>query len=44
MGTQLISDTRRGRFEVMGFAGNTAPDHVDQLHGMASFVQRLLAP
>ncbi|MHB1312727.1 MAG: hypothetical protein ACYC3L_11995 [Gemmatimonadaceae bacterium] len=44
MGTQLISDTKRGRFEVMGFAGNTAPDHVDQLHGMASFVQRLLTP
>ncbi len=44
MGTQLLSDTKRGRFEVMGFAGNTAPDHVDQFHGMASFVQRLLAP
>jgi hypothetical protein len=44
LGMQMLSDTRKGRFEVMGFAGNTAPDHVDQVHGMASFLQRLLAP
>ena len=43
MGTQLLSDTKRGRFEVLGFAGNTAPDHVDQFHGMAAFLERLLA-
>ena len=43
-GTQLLSDTRRGRFEVLGFAGNTAPDHVDQFRGMAAFLERLLAP
>lgn len=44
MGAQLLSDTKRGRFEVLGFAGNTAPDHVDQFHGMATFLERLLVP
>lgn len=44
MGTQLLSRTTKGRFEVLGFAGNSAPDHVDQFHGMAAFVERLLAP
>jgi hypothetical protein len=44
MGTQLLSATRQGRFEVLGFAGNSAPDHVDQFHGMAAFLERLLAP
>jgi hypothetical protein len=44
MGTQLLSRTAKGRLEVLGFAGNTAPDHVDQFHGMAAFVERLLAP
>ena len=44
MGTQLLSRTAKGRFEVLGFAGNSAPDHVDQFHGMAVFVERLLAP
>jgi len=44
MGTQLLSRTTKGRFEVLGFAGNSAPDHVDLLHGMAAFVERLLAP
>ncbi len=44
MGTQLLSRTRKGRFEALGFAGNSAPDHVDLLHGMAAFVDRLLAP
>ncbi len=44
LGTQLLSRTTKGRFEVLGFAGNSAPDHVDQFHGMAAFVERLLAP
>lgn len=44
MGTQLLSRTRKGRFEALGFAGNSAPDHVDLFHGMAAFVDRLLAP
>lgn len=44
MGTQLLSRTRKGRFEALGFAGNSAPDHVDLFHGMAAYVDRLLAP
>lgn len=44
MGTQLLSRTRKGRFEALGFAGNSAPDHVDLFHGMAAFVDGLLAP
>lgn len=44
LGTQLLSRTTKGRFEVLGFAGNSAPDHVDQFHGMAAFVARLIAP
>ena len=44
MGTQLLSDSKQGRFEILGFAGNTAPDHVDQFHGIATFLARVLAP
>jgi len=32
MGLQQLSEARAGRFLLMGFAGNSAPDHVDQLH------------
>ena len=44
MGTQMLSRTTKGRFEVLGFAGNAGPDHIDQFHGMAAFVERLLSP
>ena len=30
MGTQMLSKTRAGGLLVVGFAGNSAPDHVDQ--------------
>jgi hypothetical protein len=40
-GMQQLSEVRRGQFELMGFAGNSAPDHVDQLHGMPEFLRRL---
>lgn len=42
MGAQLISRVHQGQFEVLGFAGNTAPDHVDLFHGMGAFVERLI--
>jgi hypothetical protein len=32
MGLQQLSEASAGRFLMMGFAGNSAPDHVDQLH------------
>jgi hypothetical protein len=40
-GMQQLSEVRAGRFELLGFAGNSAPDHVDQLHGMPEFLARL---
>lgn len=33
-GMQQLSMVRAGRFELLGFAGNTAPDHIDHLHAM----------
>ncbi|MFM8780092.1 MAG: hypothetical protein ACKOFO_01150, partial [Gemmatimonadota bacterium] len=42
MGMQLLSRARSGRFDVLGFAGNSAPDHLDHLHGLAGFVPLLL--
>lgn len=43
-GMQQLSEVRAGRFELLGFAGNSAPDHVDQLHAMPELLARLLAP
>ena len=40
-GMQQLSDVRQGQLEIMGFAGNTAPDHIDQFHGMPDFLARL---
>ena len=34
MGMQQLSSVRKGRFFVFGYAGNSAPDHVDFLHSM----------
>ncbi|MEA3245300.1 MAG: hypothetical protein U9Q74_03995 [Gemmatimonadota bacterium] len=41
-GAQQLSEARAGRFALLGFAGNSAPDHVDLLHGMPDFLARLL--
>ena len=41
MGMQQLSETSRGKFLVMGFAGNSAPDHVDQLHSLPAFLKLL---
>lgn len=40
-GMQQLSEVSSGRFDVLGFAGNTAPDHVDQLHAMPEMLNRL---
>jgi hypothetical protein len=34
LGLQQLSDAKAGKFRLMGFAGNSAPDHVDQLHSL----------
>ena len=41
-GMQQLSEIRKGRFELLGFAGNSAPDHVDHLHAMPELLARVL--
>lgn len=40
-GMQQLSEVHAGGFDLLGFAGNTAPDHIDHLHGMPEFLERL---
>jgi hypothetical protein len=40
-GLQQLSDVKSGRFELMGFAGNSAPDHIDQLHSLPELLAQL---
>lgn len=40
-GMQQLSEAHAGGFELLGFAGNTAPDHVDHLHGTPEFLERV---
>lgn len=42
VGMQQLSEVRQGGFSVLGFAGNSAPDHVDHLFGLEGFVRLLL--
>lgn len=41
-GMQQLSEARQGGFEVLGFAGNSAPDHIDHLHAMPELLTRTL--
>lgn len=41
-GMQQLSEVRAGRFELLGFAGNSAPDHVDHLHAEPELLARTL--
>ncbi len=41
-GMQQLSMVQSGQLEVLGFAGNTAPDHIDHLHAMPELLRRLL--
>jgi len=41
MGTQQLSEVRSGKFLLVGFAGNSAPDHVDQLQSLPAFLHWL---
>lgn len=41
-GMQLLSTAGERGFQLLGFAGNTAPDHVDHYHGMGTFLARLM--
>jgi hypothetical protein len=42
MKTQQLSEAKKGSFELLGFAGNSAPDHVDQLHALPDLLARSL--
>ena len=41
MQTQQLSEARQGRFLLIGYAGNSAPDHVDQLHALPDYLKWL---
>lgn len=41
MQTQQLSVVKQGRFHLIGFAGNSAPDHVDQLHSLPEYLRWL---
>ena len=41
-GMQQLSEVHAGRFALLGFAGNSAPDHIDQLHAMPELLAQLL--
>jgi len=39
VGMQQTSEVRAGRFLLMGFAGNSAPDHIDHFHGLEHWLR-----
>jgi uncharacterized protein YbbC (DUF1343 family) len=41
MGSQELSEAREGKFLLIGFAGDSAPDHVDQLHSLPEYLNWL---
>ncbi|WP_235954845.1 hypothetical protein [Cyclobacterium salsum] len=41
LGMQQVGESVEGNFKVLAFAGNTAPDHVDHLHGLFHFIKLL---
>jgi hypothetical protein len=41
MQTQQLSEVKQSHFHLIGFAGNSAPDHVDQLHSLPDYLRWL---
>lgn len=39
---QMLSETQQSGLTILGFAGNTAPDHVDHFHGLPAFLKMLV--
>ncbi len=39
LGMQQLSEAQRGDFRVFGFAGNSAPDHVDHLYALGDWLR-----
>ena len=44
MKTQILCEMKEGGFHLIGFAGNSAPDHVDVLHALPDLLRDLLSP
>ena len=42
VGMQMLTETRAGGLTILGFAGNSAPDHVDHFHGLPIFLKMIL--
>jgi hypothetical protein len=36
---QQLSRVSSGSLSILGFAGNTAPDHIDHFHALPAFLQ-----
>lgn len=41
-GMQRVSETYSGNLTILGFAGNSAPDHIDHFHGLGIFLEIIL--
>ena len=44
LGMQQLSEAGTGGFRLLGFAGNTAPDHIDHFHAWQQFFELLYGP
>ncbi|NHE55390.1 hypothetical protein [Cyclobacterium plantarum] len=44
VGMQQLAVSTQGKFKILAFAGNTAPDHIDHLHGLFHFVRLFSHP
>lgn len=42
LGMQQVGETKEGNLAIIAFTGNTAPDHIDHLHGLYDFLKSLL--
>ena len=42
VGMQMLTETRAGNLAILGFAGNSAPDHIDHFHGLPFFLKMIL--
>ncbi|AHF17816.1 hypothetical protein [Niabella soli] len=40
-GMQQLSEAQKGHLKILGFAGNSAPDHIDHFQGLYYFLNRL---
>jgi hypothetical protein len=41
LGTQILCEVKHESFHLLGFAGNSAPDHVDLLHALPEFLNEI---